>query len=153
MNEDSSSARVNGGPTSLTNFGIIAEPPALPSVNDVLVEKGAEAPKPCPSSVEMRTPTAAGGLLPAGTASTAMWIIFSPPLPSWTPGDKIKEKPVSQTSTSLPLPDGGRLFERNPGELWCLILAVVQAVYAPARFWEGGTRCFMERFVWTPEGI
>ena len=39
--------------------------------NDALVDKGAAAPKPCLSPVERHT-TAAGGLLPAGTASTAM---------------------------------------------------------------------------------
>ena len=66
-----SSARAEDGPTSLTSFGMIAEPPALPiSRDDALVDKGTEAPKPCLSPV--RTPT-------AGAASTAMKTIF--PLP------------------------------------------------------------------------
>ena len=39
--------------------------------DDALVDNGATAPKPCISSAEMRTRTAAGGLLLAGTASTA----------------------------------------------------------------------------------
>ena len=65
MNGTSSSVRVDGGPTSLTIFGMIAEPLALPYRDDALVDKGTEAPKPCLAPVKMRTPTAAGGLLPA----------------------------------------------------------------------------------------
>ena len=69
MNGDSSSARVDDDPTSLTSFIVIAEPPAPEkSIGDALVDKGAEAPKSCLSTIEMRTPTAAGDLLPAGTA-------------------------------------------------------------------------------------
>ena len=39
--------------------------------NDALVDKGAAAPKPCLSPVEMRTTTAPGGLISANIASTA----------------------------------------------------------------------------------
>ena len=39
-----------------------AERPALPRTNDVLVDRGAAAPKLCLSTVEMRTLTATGGL-------------------------------------------------------------------------------------------
>ena len=57
-------------------------PPDLPlylvSRDDALIDKGAAAPKPCLSFVEMRTLTAAGGLLLASTASTATRIIFYP---------------------------------------------------------------------------
>ena len=78
MNENSSSARRvhTYGQTSSTSLGMTAELPALPRRDNVMVDKGAEAPKPCISPVEMRTLTAAGGLLPAGTASTAMRTIF-----------------------------------------------------------------------------
>ena len=90
---DSSSAkRVDAGLTSSTSFGMIPEPPTLPRRDDALVDKGAEAPKPCISPVKMRTLTAAGGLLPACTASTAMMTIFSRALPSWTLGEETKEK-------------------------------------------------------------
>ena len=64
---------------------------------------------------------AAGGLLPAGTASTAMGVIFPP-----------SRRKVLET-----LNQGKRLY---------LILVFVQAVYAHARFWEGGARCFVEGF-------
>ena len=74
---DSCSAkRVQAGPTSSTSFGMKAESPALHRRDDVLVDIGAEAPKPCLSPVEMHTLTAADGLLPAGKTSTATMITF-----------------------------------------------------------------------------
>ena len=76
VNGDSSSARVDGEQTSLTYFGMIAEPSALTYKDNALIDKDAEVPKPCLSPVEIRTPTVAGGLLLASTASTAMWTIF-----------------------------------------------------------------------------
>ena len=44
-----SSARIDGGPTSLTSFGMIVEPLLLALekyIGDALVNKGTEAPKP-----------------------------------------------------------------------------------------------------------
>ena len=67
--------------SELTSFGMMAESlPMTPEIyiGDTLVDKGAGAPKPCLSLVEMHTSTAACGLLPAGTASTAMRTIFTP---------------------------------------------------------------------------
>ena len=66
-----SAKRVQAGPKSSTTFGMKVEPPALPCSDDVLVYNGAAGPKSCLSPLEMRTTTAAGGLLPAGTVSTA----------------------------------------------------------------------------------
>ena len=65
----------------LTSFGDnYTELLALPcSMDGVLADKSAAAPKSCLSPVEMRTLTASGGLLPAGTASTAMRTIFLRP--------------------------------------------------------------------------
>ena len=58
-------------------------PPALPCSRDgALVDKGATAPKPCLSPMEMRMLTVADGLVPAGTASTATMTIFHQ-LPLW----------------------------------------------------------------------
>ena len=73
MHGDSCSAtRVKPGPkTNSTTFGMIAEPPDLSCRDDVLVENGAAPPKSCLPSLEMRTTTVAGGLLPTGEASTA----------------------------------------------------------------------------------
>ena len=80
------------------------EPPALSSCkDDAMVDKGAAASKPRLSLVEMRTPTAAGGLLPTDTASTVMRTIFSRPLLSWTLGEKIKER-TSRTNNNQLIP-------------------------------------------------
>ena len=67
-----------------TSFGDdFAGPPTLPcSRDDALVGNGAVAPKSCLSPLELRTPTATGGLLPAGTISTATRITFDQP-PLW----------------------------------------------------------------------
>ena len=81
MSGDSSSAPVDPDPMCLTSFGDDSTgPPALPcSRDDILVDKGAAVPKPCLSLMDMRTLTAAGGLLPADIASTAMRTIFPRP--------------------------------------------------------------------------
>ena len=76
---DSCSAKkVDPNLMCLTSFGDDSTgPPTLPCcMDDAMVDKGAAAPKPCLSFVERRTLTAAGGLLLAGTASTAMRTIF-----------------------------------------------------------------------------
>ena len=70
--------RVQAGPTASTSFGVKAEPPAFPC-RDNLVENGAAAPKLCLSPLEIRTSTAAGGLLLAGEASTTTRITFYQP--------------------------------------------------------------------------
>ena len=64
-----SACRVDPGPkTNSTSFGMMTEPPDLPCREDVLVEDGAAAPKTCLPSLEMRSATAAGGLIPTGEA-------------------------------------------------------------------------------------
>ena len=103
-NGDSSSARrVDDGPTTLINFGKIAEPPALPCKDDAQGGKGAEVPKPCLSPVEMRSLTAFGGLLPAGTASIAMRTIFCRTPFSWSRGEET-EKITSRTNFNQLVP-------------------------------------------------
>ena len=74
---DACSAKmVQVGPTGSTSFSMKAEPTALHRRDDVLVDKDAAARKPCLSSVEMRTLTAAIDVLPADKAPTATRIIF-----------------------------------------------------------------------------
>ena len=89
---DNSSAKVDTDPMYLTSFGDDStEPPALPcSRDDSLVDKGVVASKPCLSLIKMRMLTAAGDLLPASTASTAMKTIFPRPLFSWSLGETKK---------------------------------------------------------------
>ena len=73
MRGDGFSARwVEPGPnTNSTSFGVKAEPPALPRRDDVVVECGDAASESCLPSLEMRSLTAAGGLVPTGETSTA----------------------------------------------------------------------------------
>ena len=72
MHGDSCTAqKVQDGPKTSSSFGVNAEPPALPCRDDVLVEDGAAAPKSCLPFLEMRSPSAADDLLPAGKTSTA----------------------------------------------------------------------------------
>ena len=79
--DGSSANQVDPDQMFLNNFGDdFTGLPALPcSRNDALVGNGAAAQKSCLSTTEMRTRTAAGGLLPAGTASTTMTTIFPRP--------------------------------------------------------------------------
>ena len=73
--------RVQDGPmTNSTCFGMMAEPPALPCRDDVVVESGDAAPESCLPSMAMRTTTAAGGLASTGEASTATRTTSNEPL-------------------------------------------------------------------------
>ena len=56
-----SANRIQAGPTSSTNFGVKAEPCALPCRDDISVENSAATPKLCLSLLKMRSPTATGG--------------------------------------------------------------------------------------------
>ena len=79
MRRDSFSARrVEPGPkTNSTRVGMVAEPPALPCRDDILVENGASSPKSCLQFLETRSPLADGGLFPNGEASTATTTTFN----------------------------------------------------------------------------
>ena len=72
--------KVQDGPKTTITFGMEAEPPDLPCREDVLIEEDATTPKSCLPSLEMRSPTAADGLVPTGEASTAMETTSNEPL-------------------------------------------------------------------------
>ena len=75
-----SARRVEPGPnTNSTSFGVKAEPPVPPCRNNVVVECGDAASESCLSSLEMRSSTAAGGLVPTGEASKAKETNFNQP--------------------------------------------------------------------------
>ena len=75
-----SARRVEPGPnTNSTSFGVKAEPPALPCRDDIVVESGDATSESCLPSLEMRSSTAAGGLVPPGKASTAKETNFNQP--------------------------------------------------------------------------
>ena len=146
---DSCSAKsLQADPTSSTSFSMKAEPLALPRSNDVLVDKGAAASKPCLSPAEMGTRTADGGSLPAGTASTALGTIFSRLLFSWSLGEtkkrtnRIKNQLASfwrrviqtksrQTLVFDPGGSSGRLRACPFWGAWRALLCVKVIVWAP----------------------
>ena len=80
MHGDSCTAqKVQDGPKTSISFDVKAQPPDLPCREDVLVEDGAAAPRSCLPSLEMRSTTAAGGLVPTGKTSTATKTNFNQP--------------------------------------------------------------------------
>ena len=157
MHGDSFSAcRVDPGPnTNSTSFGIMAEPPDLPCREDVVAEKRAAASKSCLPSLEMRSPTAAGGLLSTGEASTATKPTFNKsPLRLYaTEETNSKEKQyglqfhspgkaAASGNCLLPPPAGG-LSRQHRCKIEHSIPAVFKVVSAPARFWDRGARCLV----------
>ena len=95
---------------SSISFGMTAKPPALPRRDDVLVDKCTNVTKPCLSPVEMCTPTAAGGLLPAGTSSTVMRTIFPRPL-FLTASERPRKKAAAKQTVSLHPPCWRRVIQ------------------------------------------
>ena len=125
------------------------------SREDALVDNDTAAPKSCLSPLEIRSPTAAGSLLPAGETSTATKTTFD----HQTLWFCLTEETNLRTSTQsvsyyrsffwtniclLPLPTGGSL-RQNQSKTGCLIQAGLKAVSAPTRFGERGGRCFVVR--------
>ena len=100
MHGDSCTAqKVQDGPKTSISFGVKAEPPDLPCRDDVLVEDGAAAPKSCLLSLEIRSPTAAGGLVPTGNASTATETNFNQPPLQFYSTEETDSKTNLRTST------------------------------------------------------
>ena len=101
MIRDKSSAQVDTDPIRLTIFdNDNARPPAfVVQWMTPWLDHGTALTKSCLSHAEMRTGTAAGGLLSADTASTARRAIFSRPLPSWILGEEANER-TSRTNNN-----------------------------------------------------
>ena len=106
-------------------FSVKAEPPALPCRHDVLAENGAAAPKSCLSPLEMRSLTAAGGLLPAGKTSPIMRIKLHQPRLRFCPTEETNSERTSLITpcttavsggTSFLPPPGGGLYKQNQGK-------------------------------------
>ena len=104
--------KVQDGPKTSISFGVMAEPPDLPCREDVLVEDGATSPKSCLPSLEMRSSTAAGGLVPTAeasiltdTSSTATETNFNqPPLRFYTIEETDSEENSKETNLRTPIP-------------------------------------------------
>ena len=91
--------RVQVGPTNSISFDMKDEPPTLPRRDEVLVDKGAAAPKPSLSPVKMHTRTAAGSLNSAGTVSRAMMTIFHQPHLWFCLTEEVNSKNSNQYAT------------------------------------------------------
>ena len=162
MRGDCSSARqVEPGPTNSTSLGMKAEPPTL-SCRDVnVVECGAAAFKSCLPSMEMRTSTAAGGLVPTGDASKASeTTLDEPPLRFCLTEETDLKAENSRTSIPSASYDSSSVFqERNlsatpycrrvvdtkSGQNRIFDPGGSQVTSAPARFRDRGARWFVER--------
>ena len=161
MHGDSFSAcRVDPGPkTNSTSFGMMAEPPDLPCREDVLIEDSAAASKSCLPSLEMRSPTAAVGLLPIGEASTAIKTTFNKsPLRFYSnEATNPKETHLWTSVLSswydssfwrnklLAAPSCRRVIETNSMQSRTFDPGGFKVVSAPARFLDRGACCFVVR--------
>ena len=95
-----SANRVDPETICSTSFGDdCTGPPKLPcSREDALVDNGAAVPKSCFPSLEMRSPTTVGGLLPTGEASIATRTIFNhPPLQLYSSEETNSKKTSTQS--------------------------------------------------------
>ena len=91
--------------TNSTSFGVKVKRPVLPCRDDVGVESGDAAPKSCLPSLEIRSPTAAGGLVLTGKASTTTETNFNqPPLKFYSTEETDSEANSKETNmrTSTP---------------------------------------------------
>ena len=105
-----------------TSFGMMAESHALPCRDDVLVENGDASLKSCLPSLEMHSPTAAGGLVPTGEASTITETTVNEPLLQFCSTEEANCKKTSTPYVSfnssvrdlLVAPSGLRVIEAKP---------------------------------------
>ena len=116
-----SATRVEPGPnTNSTSFGVEAEPPALPCRDDVAVECGAAASESCLPSLEMRSSTVAGGLVPTGEASTASETTLNEPPLRFCPAEETDLEPnCKKTSTPYASFDSSSFFGRLLADPYC----------------------------------
>ena len=102
MRGDSCTAeqKVQDGPKTSITFGMEVESPDLPCRDDVLVECGDAALRSCLPSLEVRSPTAAGGLVPTGEVSTGTEDNFNQPPLRFCPTEETDlEASCKRTST------------------------------------------------------
>ena len=162
MHGDSCSAdRVDPDPMCSTSFGVDCVGPPAPFClgENVLVDNRAAAPKSCLPSLEMRSPTAAGGLHPTGEASTAAKTTYNKtprrlyateetnPKETnlWTLVPSACTTAVSGEINCLLLPPAGGLWRQNRCKIERSIQVVLKVVSAPVHFWDRGARYFMVR--------
>ena len=148
-NGDSSSARGDNGPTSLTSFDMITEPLLMAPekcIGDALVNEGAEASKPHLPPLEVRMlPSTAAGLLPIGTASTVMRTIFLP-TPLLKSFCLIKMRTSRTNFNQLAPPCWRKVIETKPRQTLVFDPGGCTSRLHNHLFLEGGVRCFAGGF-------
>ena len=149
--------KVQDGPmTNSTCFSMMAELPALPCRDDVVVESGDATPESRLPSLEMSSSTAASGLVPTGETSTATETTVNMPLLQSYSTRRRQiyglQLHTSRTTavpsmivTCLLLPTAGGSLRQNSGKIGLLIQAVRKVASAPAHFWDRGARWFVVR--------
>ena len=97
---------------------MIAEPPAPEKfIGDVLVNKGAEAAKSHLPPMEVcKLSFAVGGLLPAGTTSTALRITFPRPFFSWSLGEETKGRTGRTNFNQLAPPSWRKVIQTKSSQ-------------------------------------
>ena len=129
-----------------------------------MVESGDAAPKSCLPPLEMRSSTAAGGLVPTGEASTATETNFNQPSLRFHSTEETDSEASSKKTnlvTSTPYASFGgsvfqesnlsaapycrRVVETKSRQIPLLIQAVRKVTSAPAHFWDRGARWFVVR--------
>ena len=143
MPGDNFSARwVEPGPkTNSTSVGMMAEPPALSCRDDVVVESGPAASKSCLPFLEMRSPSAAGGLLPTGEAFSATRTTLNKPPVRYYSTEETDSKTnwrtrIRYVSYFLLSIYSGWSSRQNREKIGCSIQAVPKVVSTPARGWD-----------------
>ena len=113
--------KVQDGPKTSISFGVMAKPHDLPCREDVLVEDRATSPESCLPFLEMRSSTAAGGLVPTGETSTATETTVNKPLlQSYSSEEENSKKKHLRTSTPYVSYDSNAFQESNlPAALYC----------------------------------
>ena len=126
--------RVQDGPKTPISFGVKAEPPALPC-RDVVFKNGAVAPKSWLSPLEMRTTSAAGGLLSTGKTSTATKTTYNqPPLWLYSTGKTNSKK--TNLRTPIPFVSYDRSFRRNKLLAAPFCRGVIETKYGQSRMFD-----------------
>ena len=105
--------KVQDGPKTSIGFGVISEPPDLLCREDVLVEDGATSPESCLPSLEMRSSTAAGGLVPTGETFTATETTVNKPLLQSYSSEENSKKKKKRTSTPYASYDSSSAFQES----------------------------------------
>ena len=151
MHGDSCSAnRGDSDSTCSISFGDdFTGPPAPPySGKNALVNNVAAAPKLRPP-LKMRSPSAAGGLLPTDVTSKItcnqppLWLYLTEKTNLKTLAPYVSyESSFFHKSNISAAPSCRRVIETKSGEN-----RMFDPGSAPARFWDRGARCFVERFM------